>query len=113
MNVLFVNVSADWRRTMGPWRRFSFTTPPPWICFLAKAVCGQGHRIGAIDQNETGLSSEALFNEVTERRPDVLAVSLLTPSATPTICLLRQVRERLPRTKIVLGTSMPVVLPKI
>jgi len=103
VRVLFVNVSADWKKTLGPFKSLAFTMMPPWICYLAAVVRQRGHGVEAIDQYESNHSFRGLVEDVLKRKPDVLAVSLVTPSVTSALKLLRIVRSERPQTKIILG----------
>lgn len=88
---------------MGLWRPFSFTIIPPWICYLSSVARERGHAIEAIDQYISRQSYEELLEDILARRPDILAATLLTQSATASIKFLEQVRQHLPQMKIVLG----------
>lgn len=103
MNVLFLNIQPDWKKSFGRWWRLAFPILPAWLCYLAAVVRKQGHGVHAIDQCESGISYQELLRRVEQRNDDVLAVSLLTQAATPALEFLSQVRRRAPNLKIVLG----------
>lgn len=91
--------------------RFSFREPPTNIPlaagFLACAIDSAGFKDVSVEILESGvvdvLGDAALLEQVAERRPSVLALTLYVWNVERSLFLAANVKRRLPETKVLIG----------
>lgn len=86
--------------------------PPIGVGYIASLSRQKGHDVSIIDARSEPLSVEQAAERISVEKPDLLGVSVLTANYLAARSIVRRVKERIPRTKIVLGGPHASALPQ-
>lgn len=102
MRVLLINPAMNLAK-MGRFGKLMEPMPPTGIAYIAGALEAHGVHVRAIDMFAEHLEIHEVVERVVRYKPDVVGMSVLTPSAHVCEALTALVRERLPGVKFVWG----------
>lgn len=102
MRVLLVNPSMNMQK-LGRFAELLEPMPPTGIAYIAGALVHAGFYTRAVDMFAEKLTAVDVVERVKRFAPDVVGMTVLTPSAPTCEALSRMIRQALPRVKIVWG----------
>lgn len=103
MKVLLVNPYTSTRSTAGKYRRFLAPMPPISLAYVAAALDGAGTDVSIYDDYTCGGDREGFFRFLEKKKPDVVGLTCVTPTANRTYDICAEIGERYPETERVLG----------
>ena len=101
--VLLINPSMDVAAGFGEYRSLMEPMPCIGLAYLAGACRSAGHEVRALDNFVEDRPPEAVVEPARSWRPDVVGLTMLTPTARSTEALARAIREGLPGVRVALG----------
>jgi radical SAM superfamily enzyme YgiQ (UPF0313 family) len=101
--VFLINPSMDVAAAFGEYRALMEPMPCIGLAYLAGACRAAGHEVRVLDDFVDGLAPEAVVDAARAWRPDVVGLTMLTPTARSTEDLARRLRDGLPGVRVVLG----------
>ena len=102
MRVLLVNPAMK-METFGKFKGLLEPMPVIGLAYIAAVLEQDGHEVRAIDQFANQMSIDQMMGELGRFRPEVLGVSMLTPSAPVAEAIAARARELLPGITVVAG----------
>lgn len=105
MKILLINAPVTVRN---PHARLS---PPLGLAYIASALMAEGHRVGAIDLNMSGMDEGRLAGIIRRAHPDIVGISAMTETVTNGLAVARTVKAVDPEIAVVMGGAHPTVLP--
>lgn len=110
MNFVFIN--PPYRiKSNSMWRIINSEIPPLGIALLSAIWDKQGHTSQVIDAAVLKLKISDILEKINPGT-DFVGITATTPIISDAIAIARQVREQLPRTKIIMGGVHPTVFHK-
>ncbi len=103
MRVLLLIPPTDLAKSYGGLRKFSNPQPSLGIAYVASSLRENGYDVKVVDAYVCGYDLEGIFNSIREFSPDVIGISVLTPSAEVVYEISRRIRTFSPGIKIVFG----------
>lgn len=103
MRVLLIMPPTDLVRSYGTLKRFSNPQPSIGLAYIAANLRKNGHGVKIIDAYVRGSSLEEIRRIVLEYDPDVVGISVLTPSAEVVYAIAEDIRKTAPRARLVMG----------
>lgn len=91
---------------------YGFTTPPIGLSSLAATISNAGYSIDCFDMQLRGRTEEKLLQELREKRPDVVCVTMTSMVANYGFDLVRAMRAVLPEAQFIAGGVHPTVRPE-
>ncbi|GAF79207.1 unnamed protein product, partial [marine sediment metagenome] len=86
-------------------------TPPIGLGYLVSVLRENNLDAGILDAQKESLNAGEVLEEINKINPDVLGISILTSNYANAKKIVKEVKKRIPRTKIVLGGPHPSALP--
>lgn len=77
--------------------------PPLGIAYIASYVRSFGYDVEIIDANAEGIDVEDLINILSEKMPDILGISAMTPTLNVTLKIFNKIKSYNPSTLTVIG----------
>lgn len=111
MRVLLINPSMNMRK-LGRFANLLEPMPSIGIAYIAGALEAHDCHVRAIDMFAEKLSGEEVIERAVRFRPDLIGMTVLTPSAPICETLSEALKSRLPEAKIVWGGIHAEVFPK-
>ncbi|MBI5527337.1 MAG: cobalamin B12-binding domain-containing protein [Deltaproteobacteria bacterium] len=111
MRALFVLPPLN-RAKFGPWHRLMQPMPPLGVASVAAVLEGERAHVRIVDMFAEGLRDGGLARIVEREQPDLVGLSMLTPSAPTVVALARLVRVKAPRAIVVLGGIHASLFPE-
>jgi anaerobic magnesium-protoporphyrin IX monomethyl ester cyclase len=102
VRVLLINPSMNMQK-LGRFAELLEPMPPTGIAYIAGALVHAGFHTRAIDMFAEKLTAVDVVERVKRFAPDVVGMTVLTPSAPTCDALSRMIRQALPQTRIVWG----------
>ncbi len=102
MRVLLINPSMNMQK-LGRFAALLEPMPPTGIAYIAGALEAHGCMVRAIDMFAEKLSGQEVVDKVARFKPDLVGMTVLTPSAPICSELSQAIRARLPGVKIIWG----------
>ena len=102
MRVLLINPAMDLRK-LGRFAGLLEPMPCIGLAYIAGALEAHGVHVRVIDMFAEKLSGQQVVDKVARFRPDLVGMSVLTPSAPTCTELSARIRARLPGVKVVWG----------
>jgi radical SAM superfamily enzyme YgiQ (UPF0313 family) len=102
MRILLVNPAMN-MKALGKFQGLLEPMPVIGLAYVAGVLQKDGHEVKAIDQFTYGMGVDAVVEQLREFAPDVLGLSMLTPSTPVALALANQAKAALPNLKIVAG----------
>lgn len=102
MKVTLINPFMNLKE-FGAYGRFMQPVPPIGLAYIAAVLEKEGAGVNIIDDFVLRLSAGKLLAEIKMRRPDIVGISCLTPSAPLVFALARAIKEYNQTIKVVLG----------
>ncbi len=84
--------------------------PPLGLAWIAAVLERDGHKVAVLDTPTLGLDTEEWLAEVRRLKPDVVGVSMLTPTAPRGYRAARLLREEMPDVTLVAGGQHPTAM---
>lgn len=85
--------------------------PPLGVAYLASHARGAGHAVELLDLNLSGYNPRRLALVLDRFEPDLVGISAFTETYPNALRIARQIKQRSPKTPIVLGGPHPSILP--
>ena len=101
--VLLINPSMDVAGAFGEYHTLMEPMPCIGLAYLAGACRQAGHEVRVLDNFVEDRPPESVVETARAWRPDVVGLTMLTPTARSTESLARAVRDGLPGVRVVLG----------
>lgn len=111
MRVLLINPAMNMKK-LGRFAGLLEPMPPTGIAYIAGALEAHGCFVRAIDMFAEKLSGQEVVDKVVRFKPDLVGMTVLTPSAPVCSMLSQAIRARLPDVKIVWGAIHADVFAK-
>lgn len=102
MRILLINPSMNMQK-LGRFAELLEPMPPTGIAYIAGALVAAGYHTRVVDMFAEKLTATQVLERVKRFQPDVVGLTVLTPSAPTCDKLSRMIREVAPRAKIVWG----------
>ena len=102
MRGLLINPAMNMKK-LGRFAKLLDPMPPTGIAYIAGALEAHGCFVRAIDMFAEKLSGQDVVDKVARFKPDLVGMTVLTPSAPVCSMLSQAIRKRLPDVKIVWG----------
>jgi radical SAM superfamily enzyme YgiQ (UPF0313 family) len=103
MKVLLLIPPTDLSRSYGKLKKFSNPQPSIGIAYIAAVLREDGHAVKVVDAYVNEYNLEDILEIIREFSPDVIGISVLTPSAEVVYEISRNIRSHFPDTIIVMG----------
>jgi anaerobic magnesium-protoporphyrin IX monomethyl ester cyclase len=103
MKVLLLIPPTDLNKSYGKLKKFSNPQPSIGIAYIAAILREDGHTVKVVDAYVNGYNLEDIMEIIREFSPDVIGISVLTPSAEVVYEISRNIRGRFSDTIIVMG----------
>jgi radical SAM superfamily enzyme YgiQ (UPF0313 family) len=103
MKMLFFIPPTDLEKSYGALKRFSNPQPSIGIAYLAAVLRVNGYDVRVLDSYVEGHGLNNILTYVKAYAPDIIGISLLTPSADVSYQVLKKIRFEFPKTIIVAG----------
>jgi len=85
---------------------------PYWLAYCAGLCADRGFEVDFFDAIAKGYSVSDTINAVVESRPDFIVSEVTTPTCFDDFETLRQIKERFPDVKIIIGGTHATALPE-
>ena len=102
MRVLLVNPAMN-MKALGKFQGLLEPMPVIGLAYIAGVLQADGHEVAAIDQFTYGMGVDEVIEKVRDFRPDVLGLSMLTPSTPVALEVANQAKAALPHLRVVAG----------
>jgi anaerobic magnesium-protoporphyrin IX monomethyl ester cyclase len=102
VRVLLINPSMNMQK-LGRFAELLEPMPPTGIAYIAGALVAAGHHTRAVDMFAEKLIASEVIEKVKRFAPDLVGMTVLTPSAPTCEKLARMIRTACPSAKIVWG----------
>jgi radical SAM superfamily enzyme YgiQ (UPF0313 family) len=102
MRILLVNPAMN-MKALGKFQGLLEPMPVIGLAYIAGVLQQDGHEVKAIDQFTYGMGIETVVDQIREFRPDMLGLSMLTPSTPVALAVANQAKAACPDMKIVAG----------
>ncbi len=119
MRIILINppLSLGTVRKLGPIvKSLFYNSAPLGLCYLGAVLREENHIVKIIDAPVEGLSIDEVVKEVVKFKPDLVGLTTFTVSIYSCYELAKEIKNKLPRTKIIAGgphiTSNPDELLK-
>jgi len=86
--------------------------PPLGLAYIASVLEQAGHRVYIVDSTCEGLGLDEFVKRVKSLKPDMIGMSLLTPTAPRAYRAARRLREELPGVPLVAGGPHASMMPE-
>jgi radical SAM superfamily enzyme YgiQ (UPF0313 family) len=103
VKVLLLIPPTDLSRSYGKLKKFSNPQPSIGIAYIAAVLREDGHAVKVVDAYVNEYNLEDILEIIREFSPDVIGISVLTPSAEVVYEISRNIRGHFPDTIIVMG----------
>jgi len=87
-------------------------TPPLGLAYLAAVLKSRGMKVSSVMSDALGLDAGQTAEEIIQRAPDVVAVSIATPAVNSARDIIGMVRGGLPEVKIIGGGPHATLFPE-
>jgi radical SAM superfamily enzyme YgiQ (UPF0313 family) len=101
--VLLINPSMDVEAGFGEYARLMEPMPCIGLAYLAAACRAAGHEVRVLDVFAEPRPIDEVIAQARAWKPDVVGLTMLTPTAVSTEALGRRIREQVPGTRVVFG----------
>lgn len=102
MRILLVNPSMNMQK-LGRFAELLEPMPPTGLAYIAGALVAAGYHTRVVDMFAEKLTAVQVLERVRRFQPDLVGLTVLTPSAPTCDKLSRMIREACPQAKIVWG----------
>jgi len=103
LKVLLLNPTVDFNKQFGTLKKFYTPIPSIGLAYIGGLLLENNFEVVGLDSFMACHSIDDMFHGIVSQEPDVLGISLLTPSAPLVDKLLVRLRKEMPDLKIVLG----------
>ncbi|NQV04848.1 MAG: cobalamin B12-binding domain-containing protein, partial [Candidatus Omnitrophica bacterium] len=103
MKILLLIPPTDIERSYGKLKKFSNPQPSIGVAYIAAVLRKNGHDVQVMDAYVKGDSLSDIVNKIRQYAPDVIGLSVLTPSAEVVYEISKNIRTVFPNIKIVMG----------
>ncbi len=103
MKVLLHNPAVDFDRQFGSLKKFYTPIPSLGLAYIGAILRQDGFEVEGLDSFMECHTTEEMEERILASSPDVLGISLLTPSSPLVDRLLPELRKKLPELIIILG----------
>lgn len=103
MRVLLLIPPTDLTKSYGKLKKFSNPQPSIGIAYIASILRENGHDVKVLDAYVTESSLNDIINIIKNFTPDIVGISVLTPSADVVFSISKEIRENFPDITIVMG----------
>ena len=103
MKILLLNPTVDFDKQFGTLSDFYSPIPSLGLAYIGAVLRKDGFQVEGLDSFMLCHSSQEMYDKIVASKPDVLAVSLLTPCAPLLDPILPKLQAALPGMKIVMG----------
>jgi radical SAM superfamily enzyme YgiQ (UPF0313 family) len=103
MRILLLIPPTDLKKSYGKLKKFSNPQPSIGIAYIASILRENGHLVKVLDAYVNGSSLDDIINIIGDFDPDVVGISVLTPSAEVVFSISKEIRKNYPDIKIVMG----------
>ena len=105
MRVLLINPSMNLKK-LGRFANLLEPMPCIGLAYIAGALERHKTDVSVVDMFAEGLSADQVLNRVREYQPDLVGMTVLTPSEPICSILSKMIRGVLPKVKIVWGLTV-------
>ncbi len=110
--ILFLNPPLSLDHRYGSLSAAGAAEPPLGLAYLAAVTRKNGFNTGILDAQALGLGVEGTFDLIVKEQPDFLAITLSAVSLTGAVRLASMIKEKEPRTIIIVGGNHFSALPE-
>lgn len=103
MKVLLLIPPTDLFRSYGELKSFSNPQPSLGIAYIAAVLRGNGYEVRVVDAYVNGYNLSELMDIIRQYAPDLVGMSVLTPSCEVVYEISKNIRGTFPDMKIVMG----------
>jgi radical SAM superfamily enzyme YgiQ (UPF0313 family) len=103
MKVLLLIPPTDLKKSFGKLKSFSNPQPSIGIAYIAAVLRENGFNVQVVDAYVNSYTLMDIMNIIRQDTPDIIGVSVLTPSAEVVYEISRNIRITFPQIKIVMG----------
>ncbi|MHB1341847.1 MAG: B12-binding domain-containing radical SAM protein [Coriobacteriia bacterium] len=88
-------------------------SPPLGLAYIAAALMDAGFTVSAIDFNVSGLNLKRVDSMLAMDAPGIVGISATTETYPHALTIARRIKERSPKTIVVLGGPHPTIMPEV
>lgn len=103
MKVLLLIPPTNLTKSYGGLKKFSNPQPSIGIAYLAAVLRGNGYAVDVVDAYVNEYSLDDIMSEIATCSPDLVGISVLTPSAEIVFQISKRIRELFPQVLIAMG----------
>jgi radical SAM superfamily enzyme YgiQ (UPF0313 family) len=103
MKILLLIPPTDLKKSYGKLKSFSNPQPSIGLAYIAAALKKAGHTVEMMDAYVNSYSLTEIMDKICESSPDVIGISVLTPTAEVVYEIAGNIRSKFPNIKIVMG----------
>lgn len=103
MKILLLIPPTNLAQSYGALKKFSNPQPSIGIAYIAAVLRENGYDVKVVDAYVNEFSLEGILQQIASYAPDIVGISVLTPSAETTYEISKNLRARFPQIKIVMG----------
>lgn len=103
MKVLLLMPPTDLTRSYGKLKKFSNPQPSIGIAYIAAMLWEHGYAVKVVDAYVNEYLISNLMDIIEEYNPDIIGISVLTPTAEIVYEISRNIRKKFSKIKIVMG----------
>ena len=92
------------------YRVVGFNAPPLGLAWVAAVLEEGGHKVKVIDTPTLKVSTEEFIREVKSWKPDVVGISVQTPTAPRAYDAIARLKEEVPDVPVIVGGSHPTFM---
>ncbi len=92
------------------YRITGMNAPPLGLAYIASVLEKSGHKVKIIDSPTLRISTENFLYEIKSWKPDIVGLSLLTPTAPKGYSVLKKIKEEFSDIPVVVGGSHPTFM---
>ena len=111
-SILFVNAPYFLKERYGKLASVGATLPHLGLLNLGAVLRKAGHRVCIVDASAQGIGYEQSLEETRRFRPDILALTAVTPSIIKTVKLASMIKEIYPSIPVILGGPHITAVPE-
>jgi len=92
------------------YRVVGFNAPPLGLAWIAAVLEKAGHKVKIIDTPTLKTTTDEFIEEVKSWKPDVVGISVQTPTAPKAYDAITRLKEEVPDTPVIVGGSHPTFM---
>ena len=103
MRVLLLNPSVNLKKLLGEYDKLMEPMPCIGLAYIAAVLEKNGVEVQVIDDFAVGIGLEGIMEKIREFKPDMVGISVLTPSANSAYTIAEAIRHHDKKIRIIFG----------